>query len=121
MNDPLLNQNMRSSIIDNPELAKHGKEVVFETMNVRVLGVLKPDGQLEPPRQPPTPRSQVYLVETPGDVNLKLETGLVLGKHKFSGLEIPLKPDALKYHIGIVGATGTGKSRLVVATNKRSN
>ncbi len=115
MNDPLLNQNMRSSIIDNPELAKHGKEVVFETMNVRVLGVLKPDGQLEPPRQPPTPRSQVYLVETPGDVNLKLETGLVLGKHKFSGLEIPLKPDALKYHIGIVGATGTGKSRLVVA------
>jgi DNA helicase HerA-like ATPase len=114
MNDPLLIPHQRSSVIDNRELARHGKEVVFETSSIRVLGVLMPDGQLTPPRQPPTPRSEVYLIETPSDVNLKLETGLTLGKHKFSGIEVPLKPDALKYHIGVVGATGTGKSRLVV-------
>ncbi len=115
MNDPLLNQSQRSSIIDNPELAKQGREVVFETSYVRVLGVLQPNGQLIPPRQPPAPRSEVYLVESPGDVKLALETGLELGEHKFSRIKIPLKPEALKYHVGVVGATGTGKSKLVVA------
>jgi DNA helicase HerA-like ATPase len=115
MYDPLLSHYQRSSIIDNPELAKQGREVVFEATIIRVLGVLLPEGQLTPPRQPPTPRSEVYLVESPSDVNLKLETGLELGKHKFSGITVPVKPEALKYHIGVVGATGTGKSKLVVA------
>jgi len=118
MYDPLLGHYQRSSIIDNPELARQGREVVFEATLVRVLGELVPEGQLTPPRQPPTPRSEVYLVESPGDVNLKLETGLELGKHKFSGISLPLKPEALKYHIGVVGATGTGKSKLVVALVK---
>jgi len=118
MYDPLLSHYQRSSIIDNPELAKQGREVVFEATIIRVLGVLLPEGQLTPPRQPPTPRSEVYLVESPSDVNLKLETGLELGKHKFSGITVPIKPEALKYHIGVVGATGTGKSKLVVALVK---
>jgi DNA helicase HerA-like ATPase len=118
MYDPLLSQYQRSSIIDNPELARQGREVVFEATIIRVLGVLLPEGQLTPSRQPPTPRSEVYLVESPGDVNLKLETGLELGKHKFSGITVPIKPEALKYHIGVVGATGTGKSKLVVALVK---
>jgi DNA helicase HerA-like ATPase len=118
MYDPLLSHYQRSSIIDNPELAKQGREVVFEATIIRVLGVLIPEGQLTPPRQPPTPRSEVYLVESPSDVNLKLETGLELGKHKFSGIIVPIKPEALKYHIGVVGATGTGKSKLVVALVK---
>ena len=118
MYDPLLGHYQRSSIIDNPELARQGREVVFEATIIRVLGVLLPEGQLTPPRQPPTPRSEVYLVESPSDVNLKLETGLELGKHKFSGITVPIKPEALKYHIGVVGATGTGKSKLVVALVK---
>jgi hypothetical protein len=118
MYDPLLSHYQRSSIIDNPELARQGREVVFEATIIRVLGVLIPEGQLTPPRQPPTPRSEVYLVESPSDVNLKLETGLELGKHKFSGITVPIKPEALKYHIGVVGATGTGKSKLVVALVK---
>ncbi len=118
MYDPLLSQYQRSSVIDSPELARQGREVVFEATIIRVLGVLLPEGQLTPPRQPPTPRSEVYLVESPSDVNLKLEAGLELGKHKFSGISIPLKPEALRYHIGVVGATGTGKSKLVVALVK---
>jgi DNA helicase HerA-like ATPase len=118
MYDPLLNQYQRSNVIDNPELARQGREVVFEATTIRVLGVLLPEGQLTPPRQPPTPRSEVYLLESPSDVNLKLEAGLELGKHKFSGIAIPLKPEALRYHIGVVGATGTGKSKLVVALVK---
>jgi len=65
MYDPLLSHYQRSSIIDNPELAKQGREVVFEATIIRVLGVLLPEGQLSPPRQPPTPRSEVYLVESP--------------------------------------------------------
>ncbi|AFK51628.1 putative ATPase [Thermogladius calderae 1633] len=118
MQDPLLSPNLRSSVVDNPGLARMGREVVFETSAVRIIGVLREDGSLEPSTQPPTPRSEVYLVESPSDVNLKLEKGLVVGSHKYSGIEIPLSPKSLPYHIGIVGATGTGKSRLAIALIK---
>lgn len=115
--DPLLPHTQRSSIIDNPELAKLGVEVVFVNSYVRILGELE-NGILKPANRPPTPRSYVYLVESPSDIQLNLGIGLVLGAHKYSGVEIPMSIDALKYHVGIVGATGTGKSRLVLALIK---
>ncbi|MEM1907450.1 MAG: ATP-binding protein [Thermosphaera sp.] len=114
MNDPLLIHSQRSSIIDNPELARMGVEVVFENSYVRILGEVV-NGAVQPASRPPTPRSIVELVEDPGDVSLRLGDGLVVGRHKYSGLEIPMDPRALNYHIGVVGATGTGKSRLVLA------
>jgi len=41
---------------------------------------------------------------------------LIVGHHIFtSDLEIPLDPRYICYHIGVFGATGTGKSRLVMA------
>ncbi len=56
-------------------------------------------------------------MESPQDLQLKLdvEHGLVIGVHKYSEVEIPLDPSALPMHIAVVGATGTGKSRLVKA------
>ncbi|MEM0001406.1 MAG: ATP-binding protein [Desulfurococcaceae archaeon] len=116
-NDPLLPHAQRSSVIDNPELAKLGTEVVFVNSYVRILGELE-NGVIKPATRPPTPRSYVYVVESPVDIQLNLGTGLVLGSHKYSGIEIPIPIDSLKYHVGIVGATGTGKSRLVLALIK---
>ncbi|MEM4717464.1 MAG: ATP-binding protein [Desulfurococcaceae archaeon] len=112
--DPLLPHNQRSSVIDNPELAKLGNEVVFVNSYVRILGELE-NNIIKPATRPPTPRSYVYMVESPSDIQLNLGSGLVLGIHKYSGLEIPMPVDSLRYHIGVVGATGTGKSRLVLA------
>lgn len=114
MNDPLLPHSQRSSLIDNPQLAKVGVEVIFENSYVRILGELE-DGQVRSATTPPTPRSIVYLVESPSDIKLKFAEGLVVGTHKYSRIEVPMLPEALRYHVGVIGATGTGKSRLVLA------
>ncbi|MCX8185365.1 MAG: ATP-binding protein [Sulfolobales archaeon] len=112
--DPLLPATQRSGVVDNPKLAEVATSVPFENSYIKILGELR-DGRLEPPRDPPTPRSEIYLVESPEDVKLDLGQGLAVGSHKYSDIEIPLVPIYLPYHIGIVGATGTGKSRLVRA------
>ena len=114
--DPLLKHNQRSAVVDRPELAGSGAHIPFEYAYVRIIGELV-GGRVTPPRTPPTPRSVIKLIESPSDVSLALDTekGLVIGKHKHSGVEIPMSPKALPYHVGVVGATGTGKSRLVKA------
>ncbi len=112
--DPLLVHTQRSAVVDKPELVGSGAHIPFEHAHVRIIGELV-DGAVVPPRTPPTPRSVVMLVESPEDVNLSLGEGLVVGKHKHSGIEVPMSPRALPYHVGVVGATGTGKSRLVKA------
>lgn len=114
MNDPLLPHSQRSSIIDNPDLAKLGTEVIFVNSYVRILGELE-HGFVNPSSRPPAPRSLVYLMESPSDVWLNLGEGLIVGKHKYSYIEVPISIDALRYHVGVIGATGTGKSRLVLA------
>jgi DNA helicase HerA-like ATPase len=110
--DPLLTASQRSAVVERPELAEEGIEIPYETCVVRIIGEVA-GGRLEPPVTPPTPRSKVFLVESPTDLKLELGSGLVIGVHKYSGVEIPMNPDALRYHIAVVGTTGTGKSRLV--------
>ncbi|MEM1931540.1 MAG: ATP-binding protein [Sulfolobales archaeon] len=112
--DPLLPATQRSGVVDNPRLAEMATNIPFETSYVRIIGELS-SGRLEPTVDPPTPRSEVLLIESPEDLVLELGGGLTIGEHKYSGVRIPLDPKYLSYHIGVVGATGTGKSRLVKA------
>jgi DNA helicase HerA-like ATPase len=112
--DPLLTTSQRSAIIEKPEIAEEGVDIPYETSYVRIVGEVS-GGRVEPPTSPPTPRSKVYLVESPADLRLDLGSGLVVGVHKYSGIELPLRAEALRYHIAVVGTTGTGKSRLVKA------
>ena len=112
--DPLLTTSQRSAVIEKPEIAEEGLDIPYEITSVRIIGEIS-NGRIESPTTPPTPRSRVYLVETPIDLKIDLGTGLVIGVHKYSGLEMPMKQEALKYHIAVVGTTGTGKSRLVKA------
>lgn len=110
--DPLLTTSQRSAVIEKPEIADEGLDIPYETSVIRIIGEIF-NGRVEPPTTPPTPRSKVYIVESPNDLKLDLGSGLIVGIHKYSGVEVPLRPEALKYHIAIVGTTGTGKSRLV--------
>jgi len=84
---------------------------------VEIFGEITKSGSLELSFAIPRPGSHVYLVENGPALAkvLHLPRGLVVGSHKFSGLELHLDPRALDYHIAVVGATGTGKSRLVKA------
>ncbi|MEM1541905.1 MAG: ATP-binding protein [Ignisphaera sp.] len=63
----------------------------------------------------PRPGSYVYAVIDGEALRsiLKIENGLLVGVHKFSSMVIHLNPSSLRYHIAVLGATGTGKSRLV--------
>jgi DNA helicase HerA-like ATPase len=112
--DPLLTTSQRSAVIEKPEIAQEGVDIPYEVSTIRIIGEIV-DGMVEPPTAPPTPRSKVFVVESPNDLKLDLGRGLVVGVHKYSGIEIPMNPEALRYHIAVVGTTGTGKSRLVKA------
>ena len=112
--DPLLVATQRSAVIERPEIAQEGADIPYETAVVRIIGEVV-DGRVEPSTTPPTPRSRVFVVESPQDISLDLGKGLAIGVHKYSGVEIPMIADALRYHIAVVGTTGTGKSRLVKA------
>ena len=65
----------------------------------------------------PFPGSRVFLVERGEYLSkfLRLENALEVGVHKFSDWVVPLDPRYLTHHVGVFGATGTGKSRLVKA------
>ena len=71
-------------------------------------------GRLEPPNYAPHPGSRVYLLDRPDLLELIVGgRGLRVGKHPYTGWEPPIDPDALRMHVGVFGATGMGKSRLV--------
>ncbi len=115
--DPLLKHTQRSAVVDNPGLAYAGADIPYEYGYVRIIGELANNGEVSPPKAPPTPRSVIKLIESPTDVRLALDTenGLVIGEHKHSGICVPMPQWVLPYHVGVVGATGSGKSRLVKA------
>jgi len=69
----------------------------------------------------PFPGSKVYRVGD-GSIITRLlretiehaKEPIVVGTHKYSlDIQIPLDPSYIQYHIGVFGATGMGKSRLV--------
>ena len=71
-------------------------------------------GRLEPPVYAPHPGSRVYLLDRPDVLEAVAGgSGLRVGRHPYTGWEPPIDPEALRMHVGVFGATGMGKSRLV--------
>ena len=112
--EPFLTSWRRTSFVDNPNLVESGI-LPYSRASVFIIGVLSPLGELSEPQLPPNPGSKVFVIESPKDLtlNLGLAESIMVGTHKYSGIEIPLRSDALPYHIAVVGTTGSGKSRLV--------
>jgi len=111
--EPFLSVYRRTSFVDNPSLVETGT-LPHTSAYVMLIGALVNNG-IEEVQLPPNPGSKAYIIENPSDLNLNLGEGIVVGKHKYSGIEVPLDPFWIPYHIVVVGATGTGKSRLVKA------
>lgn len=111
--EPFLSVYRRTSFVDNPSLVETGT-LPHTSAYVMLIGTLA-GNEIEEVQLPPNPGSKTYIIESPSDLELNLGEGLIVGKHKYSGIEVPLSPYWLPYHIAIVGATGTGKSRLVKA------
>ena len=111
--EPFLTSYRRTSYVDNPDLVDSGT-LPYTTAHARLIGVIE-GKMLNEVTLPPNPGSKVYVVESPRDLELELGKGLIIGSHKYSGIEIPLDPSAIFYHVAVIGATGTGKSRLTKA------
>ncbi|MDM7274759.1 MAG: ATP-binding protein [Thermoprotei archaeon] len=81
---------------------------------VEIMGEIS-GGGVEVSFSIPRPGSRVYVVSDGRELSrlLGAPEGLYVGYHKFSGASIRMVPEALNYHVAVLGATGTGKSRLV--------
>ena len=81
---------------------------------VSLLGIIR-EKMFEPMIPvPPSTGSPVYKVDKNllGKLSI-ISNPIYIGFHKFSGWNVPLNPDAVNYHIAIVGRTGCGKSHAV--------
>jgi hypothetical protein len=68
-------------------------------------------------RHVPTPGSKVYVIKDGRFLSdyVKVNTPILLGNHKYSNWPINLDATFVNQHVGVFGATGVGKSRLVKA------
>lgn len=127
--EPFLRRYQRVSIIDFPEAIDNVEKLPYTNGVVIPLAelIIDPNDNESIIRiernvtYVPFPGSKVYRIKH-GDVLTTLLSNLlprnieplILGFHKYAEkLEIPLDPRYIPYHIGVFGATGMGKSRLV--------
>ncbi|MHA1616484.1 MAG: ATP-binding protein [Candidatus Njordarchaeales archaeon] len=126
--EPFLRRYQRVSVIDFPEAIDKVEKLPYTNGVVIPLAeIVQENNNLVSISRNvtyvPFPGGKVYRIKQAGVLTYLLKNllpqevqPLVLGNHKYTeGLEIPLDPRYIKYHIGIFGATGMGKSRLVKA------
>lgn len=114
--EPFLRRGVRTVYTDHPDALEDELVLGYSNAWVEIYGAITSSGFRENINAP-HPGSRVFLVEN-GELLSKyiaLEKQIVVGEHKYSGWKLPLNPDALRYHVGVFGATGMGKSRLVRA------
>jgi len=123
--EPSLRVYTVSHFIWRPDLLKECEEILnrYTTGMVYIVGeVRERNGSLflEENRFPPAPGSYVFEIKSPEllDSTIRIKPSISVGMHKFSQWEFPLNSRFISYHVGIFGATGTGKSRLATVLVK---
>ena len=116
--EPLIRDRVRSPFVDRPEVLDQTILMPFTSAVVRLYAALKPSTKsvLEV-RHVPTPGSKVFVIRDGKFLNdyIKSNLPIYVGSHKYSGWPISLDAGFVNQHIGVFGATGVGKSRLVKA------
>ncbi len=114
--EPLIRDRVRSPFVDRPEVLDQTILMPFTSAMVRLYAALKPSTKsvLEV-RHVPTPGSKVFVIKDGKFLNdyVKPNLSIHIGNHKYSGWPINLDASFTNQHIGVFGATGVGKSRLV--------
>ncbi len=116
--EPLIRDRVRSPFVDRPEVLDQTILMPFTSAMVRLYATLKPSTKsvLEV-RHVPTPGSKVFVIKDGKFLNdyIKSNLPIHIGNHKYSGWSINLDAGFVNQHVGVFGATGVGKSRLVKA------
>ncbi|WP_456327694.1 ATP-binding protein [Archaeoglobus sp.] len=123
--DPILRGNVRIPYVEYHEYWSQAyPEMSYTNVYVSLCSVIDPDNKkIENCRIAPHPNSKVYVMTKGASILNKIEEAIrktvqeeiCVGEQKYSGLKLPLNAYYARCHIGVFGATGMGKSRLVKA------
>ena len=119
--EPFLRRNTHNIYIEHPDALSIESVMPFTNAYVEIYGALCDNQNLcsskfENNIYAPTPGSKVYKVNNAAPLTsyLTVDKPIFIGEHKYSRWRLPLDTAWVNYHIGVFGATGTGKSRLIV-------
>jgi DNA helicase HerA-like ATPase len=119
--EPFLRRNTHNVYIEHPDALSIETVMPFTNAYVEIYGALCDNSSLcsskfESNIYAPTPGSRVYKIADAEPLTDYLAVGkpIYVGRHKYSRWRLPLDTNWVNYHIGVFGATGTGKSRLVL-------
>ncbi|PLC67723.1 AAA family ATPase [Vulcanisaeta sp. EB80] len=116
--EPLIRDRVRSPFVDRPEVLDQTILMPFTSAIVKLYASIRPSTKsVFEVRHVPTPGSKVYVIKDGRFLSdyVKVNTPILLGNHKYSNWPINLDATFVNQHVGVFGATGVGKSRLVKA------
>jgi len=120
--EPFLRRSTHNVYIEHPEALTSEVVMPFSNAFVEIYGAICDGSSIcggsgfVSNVYPPTPGSKVYRVINAEQLSsyLTVSSPISVGVHKYSGWRLPLDSAWINYHVGVFGATGTGKSRLVL-------
>jgi hypothetical protein len=116
--EPLIRDRVRSPFVDRPEVLDQTILMPFTSAVVKLYASIRPSTKsVFEVRHVPTPGSKVYVIKDGRFLSdyVKVNLPILLGNHKYSNWPINLDATFVNQHVGVFGATGVGKSRLVKA------
>ncbi|MCC6035758.1 MAG: ATP-binding protein [Pyrobaculum sp.] len=112
--EPVMRDRVRTPYVDRPEMVDYGILMPYTSAIVKPYVAIR-EGRIGEVTNVVTPGSKVYLLDASALENAFLGDYIYVGVHKHSGWALPLDVRYVTHHVGVFGATGMGKSRLVKA------
>lgn len=112
--EPVIKDRVRTPYVDRPDMVDHGILLPYTSAIVKPYVAVR-DGKISEVTNIVTPGSKVYLIDASILEGLFKGEYIYIGTHKYSGWALPLDVRYITHHVGVFGATGMGKSRLVRA------
>ncbi len=123
--EPFLKRSIHNIYAENPEALDEEIVMPFANAYVEVYAGVCDGGEycggaksVDSNTYAPTPGSRVYKLRSADwltdYLGLSRGSSISVGSHKYTGWRLPLDSRWTSYHVGVFGATGTGKSRLIL-------
>jgi len=112
--EPVMRDRVRTPYVDRPEMVDYGILLPYTSAIVKPYVAIR-EGRIGEVTNVVTPGSKVYLLDVSALENAFRGDYIYVGVHKYSGWALPLDVRYVTHHVGVFGATGMGKSRLVKA------
>jgi DNA helicase HerA-like ATPase len=112
--EPVMRDRVRTPYVDRPEMVDYGILLPYTSAIVKPYVAIR-ERRIGEVTNVVTPGSKVYLLDASALENAFRGDYIYVGVHKYSGWALPLDVRYVTHHVGVFGATGMGKSRLVKA------